>query len=162
MKTKLILLSVLSLTINVVSLEIDNSQVLKSLDKQAHNITLNYDISTDGSMTLSNLGLGFDGDFLVAIGRDFLPVIIKKSDLTNYQIVAQNATVTPLYLSKPKAVLVGSVNLRELTDKQNLIGAPTGQAIYLLPIEHQKTDTPQKAKQQKPSNSKKRIRGNAQ
>jgi hypothetical protein len=157
MKTKLILLCVLSLTINLVSLDIDNSQVVKSLPK----IRLNYDVSTDGMMTLSNLGLGFDGDFLVAMGRDFLPVIIKKSDLTNYQIVAQNATVTPLYQSKPEAVLVGSVNLKNLTDKTNLIGAPTGQAIYLLPIEHQQTHTPQKAKQKMPSNSKKLIGKNA-
>jgi hypothetical protein len=162
MKIKLTLLSLLSLTINADSLRLDNSHVVQSLDKQPHNIRLNYDISPDESMTLSNLSLNFDGEFLVATDRDFIPVIIKKNDLANFQIVAQNATVTPLYLSKPGALLIGNVNLKKHTDKQNLIGAPTGQAIYLLPNSAQEADTTEKTEQKKQSRSKKRNLKNGQ
>jgi hypothetical protein len=162
MNIKLTLLFLLCFAMNCNSLRLDNSQVVKSLNKQPNNIILNYNISADESMTLSDLSLDFDGDFLVLTDRNFEPVIIKKNDLVNYQIVAQNSTVTPLYLSKPEALLLGNVNLKKHTDKQNLVGAPSGQSIYLLPTIVQKGDTNQKSVQQKTSRSKKRNRKNVQ
>lgn len=161
MNIKLTLLFLLCLGINCNSVRLDNSQVIKSLNKQPHNIILNYDISADESMTLSNLSLDFDGDFLVVTDRNFEPVIIKKNDLANYQIVAQNSTVTPLYLSKPEALLLGNVNLKKHTNKQNLVGAPTGQSIYLLST-NQRAGHAEKAEMKKLSRSKKRNRKNGQ
>ena len=160
MKLKYIWCFALTIAINSNTLRLDNRGVIQSLENQPRNIKLNYDISVDDSLTLTSLSLDFDGDFLVAVDRNFVPAIIKKSDLQNYQIVAQNATVTPLYLSKPEAVLLGNVNLKKHTERQSLIGAPTGQAIYLLPIEHQKADTAQKAEIQNLKRSKKRNRKN--
>jgi hypothetical protein len=160
MKLKFIWCCALTIAINGNSSRLDNRAVIQSLDKQSRNIILNYDVSADQSLTLTNLSLDFDGDFLVAVDNNFTPVIIKKSDFKNYQIVAQNATVTPLYLSKPEAVLLGNVNLKKHTERHHLVGAPTGQAIYLLPREHQKADTAQKDEQKKQSRSKKRNRKN--
>jgi hypothetical protein len=162
MNIKLTLLFLLCLGINCNSVRLDNSQVIKSLNKQPRNIILNYDISFNDSLTLTNLSLDFDGDFLVVVDRNFLPVIIKKNDLANYQIMAQNSTVTPLYLSNPEALLLGNVNLKKHTAKQNLVGAPVGQSIYLLPTSVQKADVNQKSVQQKTIRSKKRNRKNGQ
>ena len=160
MKLKYIWCCVLIIAIKGNSLRLDNRGVIQSLEKQSRNIILNYDVSADQSLTLTNLSLDFDGDFLVAVDNNFTPVIIKKRDLKNYQIVAQNSTVTPLYLSKPNAVLIGNVNLKKHIDKQILVGAPTGQAIYLLPISDQEGYISQKAEKQNLKRSKKRNRKN--
>lgn len=151
MNLKLSLLCLYNLVIaDSGSSRLDNRLVTQSLDKKPNNIKISYDIMPDQGMNLDNIKLDFDGDFLVAIDLDYTPVIIKKNQLSKYKIVAQNATVTPLYLSLPEALLLGNIDLKkQFKDKENLLGSPKIQSIYLVPQGEKKIEPRKKTKSKK-------------